>query len=179
MRARSIIAVYPGSFDPVTHGHLNVIRRAAELFNELVVGIGLNPDKKSVFTLAERSALLKPHLTDLKNVRVASYEGLTIDFVRSYGGNVLVRGIRDQADLSDEMQQASINRAIGGIETIFLPTSDQHVMTSSTYVKQIYELGGNSGRITRLVPANVARALARKLGHPTPRPRTRTAKGSK
>lgn len=165
MRPDPIIAVYAGSFDPVTHGHLDVIRRASKLFNELIVGVGLNPDKAELFTQAERLDLLRPHLQGLDNVRAEAYSGLTIDFVREHGGSVIVRGIRDIADLSNELQQANLNLQIGGVETIFLLTSDQHVMTSSTYVKQIYELGGNdTERIRRLVPPNVAEQLARKLG---------------
>jgi pantetheine-phosphate adenylyltransferase len=160
-----ITAVYPGSFDPVTHGHLNVIERGSRLFNEFVVGVGRNPDKSELFTPAERRDLLAPHVADLPNVRVETYEGLTIDFVLSCGGRVLVRGIRDASDLSSEMQQANVNQAIGEIETVFLMTSDQYALVSSTFVKQIYELGGgNPKRIRRLVPDNVAEAIAAKLG---------------
>lgn len=162
--ARKIIAVYPGSFDPVTHGHLDVIRRAAQLFNELVVGVGQNPGKDDLFSPAERLELLAPHLKDLTNVRTEAYDGLTIDFVRKCGGRALVRGIRDASDLSSELMQAGINLAVGEVETVFLPTSDQHVLTSSTYVKQIFELGGcDIERIERLVPHNVAQALSQKL----------------
>lgn len=159
-----IVAVYPGSFDPVTHGHLDVIRRASRLFNELVVGIGRNPDKAELFTPAERLEMLEPHIRDLPNVRAETYDGLTIDFVKRCGGRVLVRGIRDLGDLSDELQQASLNLTLGGIETVFLLTSDQHVLTSSTYVKQICEMGGGLERLRRLVPDNVARRLFEKLG---------------
>ncbi len=167
-----MIAVYPGSFDPVTHGHLDVIRRASRLFNQLIVGVGLNPDKASTFTQRERIELLKPHLANLPNTRAEAYDGLTIDFVRQCNAQVLVRGIRDVADLSDEVQQANLNLAIGGVETVFLLTSDQHVLTSSTYVKQIYELGGGDvARLERLIPANAARALAEKLGRPVRRRR--------
>lgn len=162
--AHHIIAVYPGSFDPVTHGHLDVIRRAAQLFNELVVGVGQNPDKDDLFTPDERLELLAPHLKDLRNVRTEAYDGLTIDFVRKCEGRALIRGIRDASDLSSELMQAGINLAVGEVETIFLPTSDQHVLTSSTYVKQIFELGGcNIERIERLVPRNVAEALVQRL----------------
>lgn len=160
-----ITAVYPGSFDPVTHGHLNVIERSSRLFNELVVGIGRNPDKTELFTPTERLDLLTPHIAHLPNVRVETYEGLTIDFVLRCGGRVLVRGIRDASDLSSEMQQANVNQAIGEIETVFLMTSDQYALVSSTFVKQIYELGGGDPtRIHRLVPDNVAEAIAAKLG---------------
>ncbi|MFQ5805366.1 MAG: pantetheine-phosphate adenylyltransferase [Phycisphaerae bacterium] len=160
-----IIAVYPGSFDPVTHGHLDVIRRASLLFNELIVGVGRNPDKGELFTPQERLQLLEPHLKDLPNVYAEAYDGLTFDFVRKCGGRVLVRGIRDASDLSSELVQANLNLTVGRVETVFLLTSDQHVLTSSTYVRQIYEMGGGDiERIDRLVPRNVAAALAKKLG---------------
>ena len=161
---KHIVAVYPGSFDPVTHGHLNVIERASGLFNELVIGIGQNPDKRQFFTPQERKEMMQPHISALPNVRAETYEGLTIDFVRSLGGRVLVRGIRDAADLNSEMQQATVNQMIGGIETIFLMTSDKYAMISSSLVKQIVQLGGDQSRVERLVPENVAAAMAAKLG---------------
>lgn len=159
-----IIAVYPGSFDPVTNGHLDVIRRAARLFNRLVVGVGRNPDKRELFTQRERLALLEPHLREFGNVRIESYDGLTIDFVRKIAGRVIVRGIRDIHDLSNELQQANVNMSIGGIDTVYLMTSDQYALTSSTYVKQIFELGGGPERLARLVPKNVVLKLGAKLG---------------
>jgi pantetheine-phosphate adenylyltransferase len=165
-QSRSTVAVFQGSFDPVTFGHLDVIRRAARLFNELVVGIGQNPDKEQLFTPQERLELLRPHIADLPNVRAATYDGLTIDFVREAKAHVLVRGIRDMADLNHEVQLANLNRMIGSVETIFMLTSDQYVLTSSTYIKQIYEMGGGDiSRIEQLVPPNVANSLAVKLGH--------------
>jgi pantetheine-phosphate adenylyltransferase len=165
--SQHIVAVYPGSFDPLTHGHLDVIRRAARLFNALIVGVGQNPDKRPLFSQRERIAHLEPHTRKMSNVRIEAYHGLTMDFVRKCGGRVLVRGIRDMHDLSSELQQANVNLAIGGVETVFLLTSDQHVLTSSTYVKQIYELGGGDAtRLKRMVPENVAGALAAKLGRP-------------
>lgn len=163
-QSHQIIAVYPGSFDPVTHGHLDVIRRAARLFNSLIVGVGRNPDKKELFTSQERLDLLRPHIAGLPNVRAEAYDGLTIDFVRACRARVVVRGVRDIADLSSELLQANVNMALGGVETVFLLTSDQHVLTSSKYVRQIYEMGGGDPeRIKRLVPDNVAAALAKKL----------------
>lgn len=159
-----IVAVYPGSFDPVTHGHLDVIRRAAHLFNELIIGIGRNPGKDDLFTQQERLDLLKPHLEEFPNVRAEIYDGLTFDFVRQCHARVLVRGIRDTTDLSNELLQANLNLTVGQVDTVFLLTRDQHVLTSSMYIKQIYEMGGGGlERIERLVPPNVAAALARKL----------------
>jgi len=162
---KGVVAVYPGSFDPVTFGHLDIIRRAASLFNEVVVGIGQNPNKAELFTPEERLALISPHIDAVGNVRAGIYRGLTIDFVRECGGSVLLRGIRDVNDLSHELQQANVNMMIGGIETIFMLTGDDYVLTSSTYIKQIYELGGRSkAPIQRLVPENVVVALNNKLG---------------
>lgn len=159
-----IVAVYQGSFDPVTFGHLDIIRRGAQVFNKLIVGIGQNPDKTQLFTPQERLELLQPHIADYPNVHVSTYDGLTIDFVRESGAHVLLRGIRDMADLSNEVQLANLNRIIGGVETVFMLASDQHVLTSSTYIKQIYEMGGQDiARIRQLVPENVAGRLADKL----------------
>ena len=164
-QSRHIIAVFQGSFDPVTFGHLDVIRRGAQIFNELIVGIGKNPDKEQFFTPRQRLELLQPHIEGLPNVRAATYDGLTIDFVRECGAHVLLRGIRDMADLSHEVQLANLNRLVGGVETVFMLTSDQHVLTSSRYIKQIYEMGGcDLARIGQLVPPNVAQRLAEKLG---------------
>ncbi len=163
---QNIIAVFQGSFDPVTYGHLDVIRRAAKLFNELVVGIGVNPDKEEFLNSSERLELLLPHIADLPNVRAATYAGLTIDFVRECRAHVLIRGVRDMSDLNKEVQVANLNRVVGNVETVFIMASDQHVLTSSTYIKQIYEMGGQDiSRIDRLVPPNVARRMAEKLGH--------------
>lgn len=160
-----IIAVYPGSFDPVTFGHLDIIRRSARLFGEVICGIGINPKKEELFSPDERLALLEPHLAEFGNVRAAKYHSLTIDFCRQVGGSVLLRGIRDVNDLSHELRQANVNMMIGGVETIFMLTSDQNVLTSSTYLKQIYEMsGGENAPIHRLVPENVVAALSQKLG---------------
>lgn len=169
---QTTIAVYQGSFDPVTFGHLDIIRRAARLFDRLIVGIGLNPDKEEFFTPEERFEMLLPNIADLSNVRAATYSGLTIDFVRECGAHVLLRGIRDMADLHNEVQLANLNRLVGGVETVFMLAGDQHVLTSSTYIKQIYEMGGGDlARISQLVPPNVAGRLATKLGGPASQPK--------
>lgn len=160
------IAVYPGSFDPVTFGHLDIIDRAARLFSEVVVGIGVNPKKAELFTPEERLELLRPHLETKPNVRAAAYQTLTIDFVQQVKGNVILRGIRDVNDLSHEIRQANVNMMIGGIETMFMLTSDEFVLTSSSYIRQIFEMGGGDhDPIRRLVPDNVVGALAKKLGN--------------
>lgn len=154
------IAVYPGSFDPFTFGHLNIIERAASLFGELIIGIGINPKKETLFTPEKRRELIEPHVAELPNVRVATYRGLTIDFAKQVNARVLVRGIRDVNDLSHEIRQANVNVMLGGVETIFMLTDDKYVLTSSTYIRQIFELGGgDEAPIRRLVPDNVVAAL--------------------
>lgn len=161
---RPIIALYAGSFDPITLGHLDVILRAARLFNQLVIGVGQNPDKSPLFTPEERMDMIRPHISRLKNVRAEAYDGLTIQFARKCGARVMLRGIRDATDLANEMQQANVNRRIAAFETVFLMTSDQNVLISSTYIKQICELGrGDPRMIEQLVPRNVARALHEKF----------------
>lgn len=157
------IAVYPGSFDPVTFGHLDIIKRASRLFSEVVVGIGVHPAKSALFSPEERLDLLLPNIVDLPNVRAAAYQKLTTEFVQEMNAQVILRGIRDVNDLSHEIRQASVNMMIGGIETIFMLTSDEFVLTSSTYIRQIFEMAGGEP-IRRLVPENVVEALTEKLG---------------
>lgn len=162
---RPKIGVFPGTFDPATNGHIDLIRRGHRLVNELVVAVGHNPEKEPLFTPAERIEMLEELVSDLSDVRVIAYEGLTAEFVQQVGADIILRGIRDNVDLHYELQQANINLAIGGIETIFLLSRDQFALTSSTYIKQIVELGMRDiDRLTRLVPANVAERLREKFG---------------
>lgn len=157
-------AVFPGSFDPLTNGHLDIIRRAAVLFDKVIVAVGHNPDKKEVFTQDERVTMIRELVADLANVRVAAYQGLTIDFVRESGGNLIIRGIRDAIDVRDELQAANTNLIVGGIETVFLMASDQYALTSSTFIKQIVTMGGEtSSRLSALVPTSVLQQLRKKL----------------
>ena len=158
------IAVFPGTFDPLTHGHLDIIRRGSRLFPKLVVGVGDNPEKQEIFSSDERAGMLREQLTDLANVEVAAYSGLTMEFVRSIGAKVLLRGIRDSVDLRSELQAANTNLMVGDLDTVFLMTSDQHALTSSTLIKQIVQLGGyDSERLTRLVPREVLDKLRDKF----------------
>ncbi|MDX2200719.1 MAG: pantetheine-phosphate adenylyltransferase [Phycisphaerae bacterium] len=160
-----VVAIYAGSFDPVTNGHLDIIQRAAGLFAELVVGVGQNPQKQPLFSAEERIALISPHVAKLRNVRVEAYSGLTVDFVKHMNARVIVRGIRDVADFAGEQQQANLNRVIGHVETVFFIANETHMVTSSTFIRQIFELGGGDREtIGRLVPPNVARALSKRLG---------------
>jgi pantetheine-phosphate adenylyltransferase len=157
-------AVFPGSFDPITNGHLDIIERAARLFGRVVVAVGHNPAKTEVFSPSERVAMIRGLVAQHENVAVDSYEGLTIDFVRAAGGDLIVRGIRDTIDVRDELQAANTNLIVGGVETVFLMASDRYALTSSTFIKQIVSMGGEeSARLSSLVPTSVLQQLREKL----------------
>jgi pantetheine-phosphate adenylyltransferase len=166
MPQRELIrAVFPGAFDPITNGHLDIINRARLFVDELIVAVGRNPEKKELFSAAERVDMIRELVTDLPRVRVEAYDGLTAEFVQKVGAQTLIRGIRDNVDFHYELQQANVNMAVGNVETIFLMTRDQYALTSSTYIKQIVELGCQDlERLSRLVPPSVARRLGQKLG---------------
>ena len=160
----SNLAVFPGSFDPVTHWHLDIIQRASGLYERLIVAVGQNPLKDEVFTPQERLEMVVEHTSDLANVEVHAYSGLTVEFARSIGAGVILRGLRDNMDLHAELEIAMTNRIIGDIETVFLMTSGQHILTSSTLIKQIVEIGQyDTDRLARLVPLDVARRLEERL----------------
>ena len=159
------VAVFPGTFDPLTLGHLDIIRRGAGLFPRLIVAVGCNPEKTEWFSPAERVEIIGEQVADLPNVSVEAYEGLTMEFVRRVGARVILRGIRDAVDLRLELQVANTNLLVGAIETVFLMATDQHALTSSTLIKQIIELGGcDHAGLARLVPARVIKRLKRRPG---------------
>jgi pantetheine-phosphate adenylyltransferase len=161
---RFIRAVFPGTFDPITNGHLDIIKRAIVLADELIIAVGHNPEKQALFTADERVEMIRELTSDMPAIRVEAYQGLTGDFVQHAQANIIIRGIRDNVDLHYELQQANINLAIANVETIFLLTRDQFALTSSTYIKQIVELGYQDlERLSRIVPINVARRLRDKL----------------
>lgn len=160
----SHFALFPGAFDPVTHGHLDIIQRAAGLYDRLVVAVGHNPLKTEVFTVDERKAMLVKHTRKLRNVEVMAYSGLTVEFARKLGARVILRGLRDNVDLHAELEIAMTNRIIGDIETVFLLTSGQHILTSSTLIKQVVEIGQyDPAHLSRLVPLDVAKKLETRL----------------
>jgi len=157
-------AIFPGTFDPVTYGHLNIVERGSRLFDRLIVAIGDNPLKECIFTPEERKEMLVKHSSHFSNVEVQTYDGLTMEFARRIGARVILRGIRDQVDLHQELEIATTNLIIGDIETVFLMTSHEHVLTSSTIIKQIVEIGGyDQDRLNRLVPPDVADRLRQRL----------------
>ena len=151
-------AVCPGSFDPVTNGHVDVISRAAALYDELVVAVLVNPGKAGLFTVDERIALLRDAVADVPNVVVDSFQGLLVDYCRSKDIPVIVKGLRAVSDFEYELQMAQMNRELAGVETLFVPTAPQVGHLSSSLVKQIAIFGGD---VSGLVPKAVhARLLA-------------------
>ncbi|HZZ43634.1 MAG TPA: pantetheine-phosphate adenylyltransferase [Tepidisphaeraceae bacterium] len=153
------IAVFPGQFDPITNGHLDVIRRGSLLFDQLIVAVGVNPDKREMFPLAERVEMIQELVSDLPSTRVMSYAGLTVDFVRKSQATAILRGIRDVADLRFEFQLAQANRAVGGVDTVFIMTGDQYALTSSSLIRQVIQLGGSVDQLASLLPTQVINRL--------------------
>ena len=151
-------AVCPGSFDPVTNGHVDVIRRAAALYDELVVAVLVNPGKAGLFSVEERMDLLRDALADLPNVTVDSFTGLLVDYCRAHGIPVIVKGLRAVGDFEYELQMAQMNRELAGVETLFVPTAPQVGHLSSSLVKQIATFGGD---VSSLVPKAVLDRLVR------------------
>ena len=145
-------AVCPGSFDPVTNGHVDVISRAAALYDELVVAVLVNPGKAELFSVDERMGLLRDAVAELPNVTVDSFQGLLVDYCRHHGIPVIVKGLRAVGDFEYELQMAQMNRELAGIETLFVPTAPQVGHLSSSLVKQIATFGGD---VSSLVPKAV------------------------
>ncbi len=156
------IAVFPGQFDPITNGHLDVIRRGVRLFDELIVAVGINPEKKEMFSLGEREGMIRELLKDTPGVRVERYTGLTVDFVRQSKATAILRGIRDVSDLRNEFQLALANRAIGEVETVFIMTGDQYALTSSSLIRQVVALGGDVKALGELLPPIVVERLRKR-----------------
>ena len=142
-------ALYAGSFDPVTMGHLDIIRRAAKLCDELVVGVIRNPQKSSMFTEEERIEMIKLSTSDLPNVRVDAFSGLLADYVNSNDFDIVIRGLRGTTDFDSEIQMAQLHSILynGKVETVFLMTSPEYSFISSSMVKEVYLLNGNVDRL--------------------------------
>ncbi|QDU70894.1 pantetheine-phosphate adenylyltransferase [Mucisphaera calidilacus] len=154
-------ALFPGTFDPITSGHLDIIRRACPLFDRLIVAVARNPAKKSIFPSVERVAIIEELVSDLPNVEVDRFEGLTIDYAKSIKANAIVRGLRNVTDLNFEFQLALTNRALTSIETVFIMTGEHYAFTSSTLIKQI-AAGGEIDRLHQLLPHIVIEKLKQK-----------------
>jgi pantetheine-phosphate adenylyltransferase len=153
-------AVCPGSFDPVTNGHLDIIARAARLYDTVHVAVMINKSKKGLFTVDERIALIEEVTSDLDNVKVESFHGLLVDFCKQRDIPAIVKGLRAVSDFDYELQMAQMNIGLTGVETLFVPTNPAYSFLSSSLVKEVAQWGGD---ISHLVPAPVLRALNAKL----------------
>ena len=156
----TLTALCPGTFDPVTNGHVDIVQRAAGLFDRVVVAVVENPAKEPLFSVAERIQMLREALSGLSNVDVESFSGLLVDHARSRGVGVIVKGLRAVSDFDYELQMAQMNRHLGEVETYFVPTSPRWSYLSSSLVK---EIAGYGGDVSRLVPEQVLRRLKERL----------------
>ncbi|MSR30288.1 MAG: pantetheine-phosphate adenylyltransferase [Gemmataceae bacterium] len=154
------MAVYPGTFDPVHFGHLDLIERAARVFDTLLVGVGINPDKKTLFSLKERVDLIRKTTAHLSNVKVLPFTNLVVHFVRDSGANIILRGMRTTSDLDYEFTMSLANMALDpGIETVFLLARDIYSHLSSSLLKQVACLGGD---LSKFLPDTVCQAMLKK-----------------
>jgi len=159
-----VLAVYPGTFDPLTYGHMDIIERAAGLFGKLIVGIYENPSKQPLFPLEQRVKLVREAVTGLPNVHVKAFKGLTVDFIHRIGGRVMIRGLRANSDFEREFEMALMNRKLApDIELLCLMTSSQYQFLSSSLIKEVAKLGGC---LEGMVPDHVALALRDKFSAP-------------
>ena len=163
MTSMDITALYPGTFDPITRGHLDLINRSRKLFSRVVVGVASNPKKRPLFSLEERVGMIQQEINDLKltNVEVIGFEELLVEFARKQNAKVLIRGMRAVADFEYEFQLASMNRSLApDIESVFLMPNESYSFISSTLVKEVATLNGD---VSRFVAPHVLEALKQKL----------------
>lgn len=156
-------AVCPGSFDPVTNGHLDIIGRAAGLFDELVVAVLVNQSKRGMFTVDERMEMLTEVTADYPNVKVASFHGLLVDFCREHDVRAIVKGLRAVTDFDYELQMAQMNRRLSGVDTLFMSTNPEYSFIASSLVKEVAKWGGD---VAHLLPAPVNQRLIERLANP-------------
>lgn len=157
-----ITALYPGTFDPITNGHTDLVRRAARLFDQVVLAVAANPEKQPMFTLDERMALAREVVADIKGVSIDGFDDLLIDCAKRHDARVILRGLRAVSDFEYEFQMAGMNKRLApDIETAFLPASERDTFISASLVKEIAKLGGD---VAAFVHPRVAAALGEKLG---------------
>lgn len=156
-------AVYPGTFDPVTYGHLDVIKRGSKIFDELVVAVGHNPLKEPLFTINERMGMISNNTAEIQNIRVDCFKGMLTDYMNEMQTNVILRGIRTVSDFEHEFQRALTNRVLKtDIETVFIMTSQEYSFLHSSLIKEAVSLGGN---ISMFVPSDVEKLLQQKFAN--------------
>ncbi|MHC5191416.1 MAG: pantetheine-phosphate adenylyltransferase [Planctomycetota bacterium] len=152
MEHRPITAIFPGSFDPITNGHLDVIHRGYKLFDRLIIAVGQNPGKSEFFGKNERVEMIRELVEQMPRITVESYDCLTVEFARQKQAQVMLRGMRNLADVEYEFQLAMTNRTVAGIETVFVMTSEEYGYVNSTMVRQLALLGGD---VSKLIPETV------------------------
>ncbi len=162
MNKKYVRAIFPGSFDPITNGHLDVINRGMKLFDELVIAVGRSPVKNQLFTPEERVEMISELIDQQKmaGVSVESFEGLTVEYAARKKADVILRGLRSLTDVQYEFQLAMTNRAVAGIETVFIMTSEQYGFTSSTLIREVASLGGD---LSNLIPKSIQERLKHRL----------------
>jgi pantetheine-phosphate adenylyltransferase len=153
-------AVCPGSFDPVTNGHLDIVGRASRLFDEVIIGVLINQSKTGLFTIDERIEMLREVTAGYGNVRVDSFRGLLVDFCRAQQAAVVVKGLRAVSDFDYELQMAQMNNGLAGVETLFMPTNPLYSFLSSSLVKEVAKWGGD---VSAHIPDSVGERLAKRL----------------
>ncbi len=156
-------AVYPGTFDPVTYGHLDVIKRGSKIFDELIVAVGHNPLKEPLFTINERMDMISKNTGKISNIKVDCFEGMLTDYMKEMQTNVILRGIRTVSDFEYEFQRALTNRVLkADIETVFVMTSQEYSFLNSSLIKEAVSLGGD---ISKFVPSDVEKLLQQKFAN--------------
>jgi len=160
MRKKVVRAIFPGTFDPITNGHLDVINRSIKLFDELIIAVGTSPVKNTIFTPQQRVEMIAELIADMPGVFVESFEGLTVEYAAKKKADVILRGLRSLTDVQYEFQLAMTNRAVAGIETVFVMTGEKYGFTSSTLIREVAALGGD---VSNLIPKNVYNRLRQRL----------------
>ena len=160
MEKKFVRAVFPGSFDPITNGHLDVIGRGIKLFDELIIAVGRSPIKNPLFTPQERVEMIAELIADMPNVTVEGFDGLMVEYAKQKNADVILRGLRSLTDVQYEFKLAMTNRAVAGIETVFIMTSEQYGFTSSTLIREAASLGGD---VSNLIPESVYKRLQHRL----------------
>ena len=155
-------ALCPGSFDPVTNGHLDIVGRAAHLYDEVIVAVFVNESKQSMFTVDERRAMLEEATAEYPNVRIDAFHGLIVDYCKAHDVPVIVKGLRAVSDFDYELQMAQMNRGLAGVDTLFMPTNPEYSFLASSLVKEIAKWGGD---VSSLVPSNVLTLLRERIEH--------------
>ncbi len=160
MRKKIVRAIFPGTFDPITNGHLDVINRSIKLFDELIIAVGTSPVKNTIFTPQQRVEMIAELIADMPSVFVESFDGLTVEYAAKKKADVILRGLRSLTDVQYEFQLAMTNRAVAGIETVFVMTGEKYGFTSSTLIREVAALGGD---VSNLIPKNVYNRLRQHL----------------